>query len=109
MIIYLASHFKEIKIKKSSTVKYDGYNKTKIKRIIRKKFRKNILKASKCLVIDFISFIIDLKGFNILMLVINRYFSFARKLFIKQNKSMDIITSFEYLLSTFKMQNNIIL
>ena len=91
-----------MKIKKPSTVKYDGYNKTKAKRIIRRKFRKNALKANERLVIDFIPFITNLKGFDILMLIIDRYFSFARKLFIKRNKFINIIIKFKYFYAFLK-------
>ena len=63
-------------------MEYDSYGKAKIKRIIRKKFRKGTLKVSERLIINFIPFIINLKGFNILILIIDRYFSFAQKLFI---------------------------
>ena len=85
MIIYLASYFKRIKIKELNTVKYDGYNKAKTKRIIRKKFRKGALKVNERLAVNFILFIADFKRFNILILIIDRYFNFTRKLFIKQN------------------------
>ena len=42
------------------------------------------------------------------MLIINRYFSFARKLFIKRNKFTNIIIAFKYFLGILKIQDNII-